>query len=161
MASMTAAVHLQWCCPHRICCLHDAGWQVVGSALQISAAVTAQQSWGKLADTSLQYRDQHCDGGGVNIAPACLQVQKTCAKLEEQGFFCVRTIECLLRGYEVKQERLRTDLEPREPAPKGQGQKGQKRKRVRLESVVAAWPLHRATAVAQCCCTAGCMLLQT
>ena len=81
----------------------------------------------------------------MNKALACLQVQKTCAKLEEAGFFCVRTIECLLRGYEVKQERLRTDLEPREPAPRGQGQKGHKRKRVGLKSIAMAWLLRRAT----------------
>ena len=57
----------------------------------------------------------------------------------------MRTIECLLRGYEVKQERLRINLEPREAAPRGQEQKGQKRKRVGLKCVVMAWLLQRAT----------------
>eukprot|EP00891_Asterochloris_glomerata_P006098 jgi/Astpho2/6098/e_gw1.00084.76.1_t len=73
------------------------------------------------------------DGAFCSFSPCIEQVQKTCAKLEEEGFFCVRTIECLLRAYEVKQEKLRTDLEPREAAPRAQGQKGQKRKRVGLK----------------------------
>lgn len=33
-------------------------------------------------------------------------MQRTCAALEEQGFFAVRTMECLLRQYEVRQERF-------------------------------------------------------
>ena len=33
-------------------------------------------------------------------------MQRTCAALEEQGFFAVRTMECLLRQYEVRQEKF-------------------------------------------------------
>lgn len=33
-------------------------------------------------------------------------MQRTCAALEEEGFFAVRTMECLLRHYEVRQEKM-------------------------------------------------------
>ena len=33
-------------------------------------------------------------------------MQRTCAALEEHGFFAVRTMECLLRQYEVRQEKM-------------------------------------------------------
>lgn len=42
-------MHLQWRCLHGICRLHDAGWQLLGSGLQVLTAMTAQQRRGKLA----------------------------------------------------------------------------------------------------------------
>ncbi len=41
-----------------------------------------------------------------SFSPCIEQVQRTCAALEEQGFFAVRSMECLLRHYEVRQEKL-------------------------------------------------------
>ena len=41
-----------------------------------------------------------------SFSPCIEQVQRTCAALEENGFFAVRSMECLLRRYEVKQERM-------------------------------------------------------
>lgn len=46
------------------------------------------------------------DGVFCSFSPCIEQVQRTCAALEEQGFFAVRTMECLLRRYEVRQEWL-------------------------------------------------------
>lgn len=46
------------------------------------------------------------DGVFCSFSPCIEQVQRTCAALEEQGFFAVRTMECLLRHYEVRQEKL-------------------------------------------------------
>ena len=46
------------------------------------------------------------DGVFCSFSPCIEQVQRTCAALEEQGFFAVRTMECLLRQYEVRQERF-------------------------------------------------------
>lgn len=41
-----------------------------------------------------------------SFSPCIEQVQRTCAALEDNGFFAVRTMECLLRRYEVKQEKM-------------------------------------------------------
>lgn len=46
------------------------------------------------------------DGVFCSFSPCIEQVQRTCAALEEQGFFAVRTMECLLRQYEVRQEKI-------------------------------------------------------
>lgn len=46
------------------------------------------------------------DGVFCSFSPCIEQVQRTCAALEEQGFFAVRSMECLLRHYEVRQEKL-------------------------------------------------------
>ncbi|KAL3161774.1 hypothetical protein ABBQ38_008868 [Trebouxia sp. C0009 RCD-2024] len=46
------------------------------------------------------------DGVFCSFSPCIEQVQRTCAALEEQGFFAVRTMECLLRQYEVRQEKF-------------------------------------------------------
>lgn len=46
------------------------------------------------------------DGVFCSFSPCIEQVQRTCAALEEQGFFAVRTMECLLRHYEVRQEKI-------------------------------------------------------
>ncbi len=46
------------------------------------------------------------DGMFCSFSPCIEQVQRTCAALEEQGFFAVRSMECLLRHYEVRQEKL-------------------------------------------------------
>ena len=53
------------------------------------------------------------DGVFCSFSPCIEQVQRTCAALEEHGFYAVRTVECLLRHYEVRQERFATceDLE--------------------------------------------------
>lgn len=48
------------------------------------------------------------DGVFCSFSPCIEQVQRTCAALEEQGFFAVRTMECLLRHYEVRQENMAT-----------------------------------------------------
>ena len=46
------------------------------------------------------------DGVFCSFSPCIEQVQRTCAALEERGFFAVRTLECLLRHYEVRQEKI-------------------------------------------------------
>lgn len=46
------------------------------------------------------------DGVFCSFSPCIEQVQRTCAALEEHGFFAVRSMECLLRHYEVRQEKL-------------------------------------------------------
>ena len=46
------------------------------------------------------------DGVFCSFSPCIEQVQRTCAALEEQGFYAVRTLECLLRHYEVKEEKI-------------------------------------------------------
>lgn len=46
------------------------------------------------------------DGVFCSFSPCIEQVQRTCAALEEHGFFAVRTMECLLRQYEVRQEKM-------------------------------------------------------
>lgn len=53
------------------------------------------------------------DGVFCAFSPCIEQVQRTCAALEEQDFYAVRTVECLLRHYEVKEEKFATyeDLE--------------------------------------------------
>lgn len=48
------------------------------------------------------------DGVFCSFSPCIEQVQRTCAALEEQGFYGVRTMECLLRHYEVRQEKIAT-----------------------------------------------------
>lgn len=50
------------------------------------------------------------DGVFCSFSPCIEQVQKTCGALSKAGFYSVRTMECLLRQYEVRSMVLQTDV---------------------------------------------------
>lgn len=66
--------------------------------------LTRQRRLVKLSNVSKRYPD---------TCFACvLQVMRTCEQLDQHGFTDIQTFECLLRNYEVAEERLSTDFYP-------------------------------------------------
>jgi hypothetical protein len=61
------------------------------------------------------------DGVFCSFSPCIEQVQRTCGALSQAGFFNVRTVECLLRQYEVRATALIEDVLSPSPLSAGQG----------------------------------------
>ena len=63
------------------------------------------------------------DGVFCSFSPCVEQVQRTCGALSQAGFHSVRTMECLLRLYDVRSQTLIRDVTSHpgsDPAPSGQ-----------------------------------------
>ena len=59
------------------------------------------------------------DGVFCAFSPCIEQVQRTCGALSQAGFYNVRTVECLLRQYDVRTTVLVTDVLAPSPAAAG------------------------------------------
>ena len=56
------------------------------------------------------------DGVFCSFSPCIEQVQRTCTALAAAGFTAPRTMECLLRAYEVNSQRMVCDLDKADAA---------------------------------------------
>ena len=56
------------------------------------------------------------DGVFCSFSPCIEQVQRTCVALSDGGFTAPRTMECLLRSYEVHSQRITCDLDKADAA---------------------------------------------
>ncbi|KAK9829479.1 hypothetical protein WJX72_006111 [[Myrmecia] bisecta] len=89
--------------------------------------------WNAVASAAQSLRP---DGVFCSFSPCIEQVQRTCAALAKEGFYALRTMECLLRNYDLRTEKMITDLDNHpsmDPVVQGGGnsQAAQARKRKR------------------------------